>query len=310
MAANWETLGHTMDQGEDYTYVDMDGLVEDPSMEEYGNWRASKKKIVYNKKTSTKSKARRAAAHKRALWSVYQDDDYTRKLHKEVANAADDTHQWVQHDDESTEAWEWLAKNHKRSLEDMQARDEDLHNYLEWKYDNDATFKARTDKMAANWETLGNTLDQGEDFTYVDMDGLVQEEQIMAYKKKVAKKNYKKKAHKKAMWMVYMDDEYTKRVHADLETSVDGTMEWVEENHKDPEMVEVGEWYKGKQTDSWNEMGANEEIIGQYLENRYNTDEDFKSHTDFVEGKWNNVADIASQGDQYTETDFSGLDMA
>jgi len=112
------------------------------------------------------------------------------------------------------------------------------------------------------------------------------------------------------MWMVYMDDDYTKRVHSDLETAVDGTMEWDMENGNDDEMVEVGEWYMGKQTDSWNEMGENEEFLGQYLENRYNTDADFKAHTDFVAEKWENVHDIAAQADDYTATDFSGLDMA
>jgi len=116
----------------------------------------------------------------------------------------------------------------------MKARDEDLGNYLEWKYDNDAAFKARTDKMAANWERLGNTLDSADDFTYTDFEGL-----DMAYKKKKVVYKKKKAAHKRALWSVYQDDEYTKRFGASVDDAGRETEQWVEH---DAESKEAWEW--------------------------------------------------------------------
>jgi hypothetical protein len=53
-----------------------------------------------------------AANAKKGLWSVYQASEYTNRLHANIDEAGRETEQWVEHDAESKEAFEWLAKNH------------------------------------------------------------------------------------------------------------------------------------------------------------------------------------------------------
>jgi hypothetical protein len=113
MQARDEDLGNYLECADDFTYVDMEGLEQNPSLA-VKHRRAHKKSMHYHKNGFEKTKAHRGRGHRggKAMWSVYQDDDFTKRFGASIDEAGRETEQWVEHDAESKEAFEWLAKNH------------------------------------------------------------------------------------------------------------------------------------------------------------------------------------------------------